>query len=104
MSTYSGFGPNGWSTAYWNYKPEEGEEEEEEEVEDIKPIAFSLESINPQWDCPLFSYIPPEIRSLIFEYALKDYEDKAKVYEDTTCYKRPDYLAPRRSDTELLRT
>ncbi|KAF8429215.1 hypothetical protein EV426DRAFT_713928 [Tirmania nivea] len=77
---------------------------EEEKGKNIKPIAFSLESINAQWDCPLFSRIPPEVRSLIFEYALNDYEDMTKVYEDATCYKRPDCLAPRRQDTELLRT
>lgn len=102
MATYPDFSyqrPSGGSSAYWNYK-HEGEEVEE----DTKPITFSLESINPQSDCPLFSRIPPEIRSLIFEYALKDYEDKIKLYEDATSYKRPDSLAPRRTDTELLRT
>jgi len=102
MSIYSvsSYGGSGWSPVYETYEPEE----EEVKEGDTKPIAFPLESINPQWDCPLFSRIPPEIRSLIFEYALKDYEDKTKAYEDATCYKRPDYLAPRRTDTELLRS
>ncbi|KAJ9627838.1 hypothetical protein H2203_003056 [Taxawa tesnikishii (nom. ined.)] len=45
-----------------------------------------------------------EIRNSIFAYALSDYEDASRTYSDATCYKRPSYLAPRRSDTALLRT
>ena len=96
MSTYSGFSSRKPRYRNWSTRAAEPQKD--------RPIAFSLETTNPQRDCPLFSRIPPEIRSLIFEYALKDYEDKTKIYEDDTCYKRPGCLAPRRTDTELLRT
>ncbi|CAD0098606.1 unnamed protein product [Aureobasidium mustum] len=51
----------------------------------------------------LFS-LPGEIRNHIWSYALADYQDKTQLYDDATCYKRPDYLAPRKTDTVLLQT
>ncbi|KAH6972994.1 hypothetical protein BKA56DRAFT_593126 [Ilyonectria sp. MPI-CAGE-AT-0026] len=60
----------------------------------------------PQDNSPLFSLLPPEVRSQIFSYALTDFPDPSpkKRYKDWTIYKRPAYSAPRRNDTRLLRT
>ncbi|KAI9651737.1 MAG: hypothetical protein M1831_000487 [Alyxoria varia] len=57
-----------------------------------------------QSECPLFSTIPGELRDIIFDYALSEYEDTSRPYNEQTCYRRPDYHAPRRIDTDLLRT
>ncbi|KAF1986734.1 hypothetical protein K402DRAFT_302140, partial [Aulographum hederae CBS 113979] len=53
---------------------------------------------------PLFSVIPAEVRNEIFAYALVDFEDTSKQYETGTYYTRPNYTAPRKSETALLRT
>ncbi|KAG7291221.1 hypothetical protein NEMBOFW57_001233 [Staphylotrichum longicolle] len=55
---------------------------------------------------PLFSRIPAELRSEIFALALADYPDPSpdSRYAAETCYTRPSYFAPRKSDTRLLRT
>jgi hypothetical protein len=60
----------------------------------------------PQPSSPLFSILPPEVRSEIFSLALADYPDPSpnKHYEATTCYTRPSYFAPRRTDWALLAT
>ncbi|KAK5104970.1 hypothetical protein LTS08_001243 [Lithohypha guttulata] len=65
--------------------------------------SFAL-PIDDQFSSPLFSDLPGEVRDLIYEYALADYEDLANAYELDTCYRRPDYMAPRKTDTALLRT
>ncbi|KAI0376712.1 hypothetical protein F5Y04DRAFT_265872 [Hypomontagnella monticulosa] len=59
-----------------------------------------------QDDSPLFGILPAEVRSYIFSLALTDYPDPSpdKHYDESTCYKRPQYFAPRKSDTALLRT
>ncbi len=72
--------------------------------EAIKFIHFSPGSCHHQLQCPLFSVIPAEIRDRIFSYTLAEYEDESNPYDHETCYRRPDYLAPRHSDTALLRT
>jgi hypothetical protein len=60
----------------------------------------------PQPDSLLFSLIPPEIRHEIFTYALSDFPDPSpdSRYSSQTCYTRPSYFAPRKSDLRLLRT
>jgi len=70
----------------------------------IKYLQFSPDRYDIQELCPLFTTIPGEIRSVILQYALADYEDTSQSYAQETCYRRPDYFAPRRSDTALLRT
>ena len=70
----------------------------------IKFIEFSPDNYCLQSQSPLFSIVPAEVRDHIFYYALADYEDATNLYDQETCYRRPDYLAPRRSDTALLRT
>lgn len=70
----------------------------------IQYLEFSPERCNPQISCPLFTVLPPELREHIFAYALADYEDTSALYPFETCYRRPNYFAPRRSDTALLRT
>ncbi|EEA19614.1 hypothetical protein TMatcc_009753 [Talaromyces marneffei ATCC 18224] len=62
-------------------------------------------NINLQHESPLFSMLPAEIRSLIFIYALTDYEDTAhEAFGRNTYWYRPDYQAKRRTETELLRS
>jgi len=67
-------------------------------------VQSSPEHYNDQEQSPLFSKLPGEIRDRIFTYALADYEDTSKSYDNNTCFKRPNYLAPRRTDTVLLCT
>ncbi|KAH6685972.1 hypothetical protein F5X68DRAFT_276679 [Plectosphaerella plurivora] len=54
----------------------------------------------------LYNTLPGEIRSQIFSFALTDYPDPdpERKYSADTCFARPSYFAPRRTDTELLRT
>lgn len=67
-------------------------------------INFDEAKCKPQLESIIFNKIPGEIRDLIFYYALCDYEDKSSLYDENTCYRRPGYFAPRRTDTALLRT
>jgi hypothetical protein len=60
--------------------------------------------IEPQEGSPLFSLLPPEIRTKIFTFAPSDYEDTESPYNIDTYYSRPSYFAPRKTSTELLRT
>ncbi|KAI1773104.1 hypothetical protein F4818DRAFT_118132 [Hypoxylon cercidicola] len=59
-----------------------------------------------QDESPLFGVIPAEVRSAIFSLALTDFPDPApdNQYAADTCYRRPHYFAPRKTDTALLRT
>ncbi|KAI0107709.1 hypothetical protein F4776DRAFT_423893 [Hypoxylon sp. NC0597] len=59
-----------------------------------------------QDESPLFGVLPAEIRTFIFSLALTDYPDPTpdKQYAAETCYTRPHYFAPRKTDTALLRT
>ena len=70
----------------------------------LKATDFSSDSAHEQSQSALFSVLPGEIRNHIWNYALADYQDETQLYDDATCYKRPDYLAPRKTDTVLLRT
>lgn len=65
---------------------------------------FDRSKYCPQLQSPLFSIISAEIRDRIFDFALAAYEDTSRQYANDTCYRRPEQLAPRRSDTALLRT
>lgn len=61
----------------------------------------------PQTSSPLFGQLPAEIRSEIFAYVLTDAPDHSvpgKAYHKDTCFARPGYSAPRRTDAALLRT
>lgn len=69
------------------------------------PSANLQSNIHLQTQSPLFSAIPAELRSLIFTYALTDYEDtNHESYDCNTYWYRPGYKAKRRTATELLRT
>ncbi|THV94224.1 hypothetical protein D6D26_07871 [Aureobasidium pullulans] len=70
----------------------------------LKAADFASDSAHEQSQSSLFSVLPGEIRNHIWNYALADYQDETQLYDDATCYKRPDYLAPRKTDTVLLRT
>ncbi|KAI8722426.1 hypothetical protein NCS52_00386500 [Fusarium sp. LHS14.1] len=63
-------------------------------------------SDNPQSGSPLFKLLPAEVRNQIFALALTDYEDPSpdNHYDNNTCFTRPSYFAPRKTDTTLLRT
>jgi hypothetical protein len=67
-------------------------------------LNLAPESVHEQLQSTIFSVLPGEIRNHIWNYALADYQDETQLYDDATCYKRPDYLAPRKTDTVLLRT
>ncbi|KAH6888717.1 hypothetical protein B0T10DRAFT_60303 [Thelonectria olida] len=60
---------------------------------------------DPQDNSLLFRLLPAEIRSHIFSFALTDYPDPSPDhhYHQDTCYSRPSYFAPRKTDTQLLR-
>jgi hypothetical protein len=68
-------------------------------------IRLLATSPDPQTASPLWSVVPPEIRSNIFAHALADYPDPSPDvhWGENTCYTRPSYFAPRRTDTALLR-
>ena len=59
-----------------------------------------------QEQSPLFTVLPAELRSEIFALVLTDYPDPSPDtrYAAETCYTRPSYFAPRKSDIRLLRT
>ena len=65
-----------------------------------------MKPADAQGGSPLFKTLPPEVRTHIFSLALADYPDPSpdRQYRITTYFTRPSYFAPRRSDTELLRT
>jgi len=70
----------------------------------VERITFSPGSQLDQEQSPLLWKLPLEIQREVFSYALTDYEDLTNPYDLQTCYRRPDYLGPRRTDTALLRT
>jgi hypothetical protein len=57
-----------------------------------------------QVSCPLFTRIPGELRTRIFEFALTEYDDLRHPYDENTFYYRPGYHYRQRIDTALLRT
>ena len=73
-------------------------------AEEIKRLQSDSTGCNDQSQCPLFSVIPPEIRNDIFRYALAEVETVDDQYDINTCWRRPGYLAPHRTHTDLLRT
>src|ERR1700755_203002 len=76
------------------------------ETSQVTPLAMQLDqaTINPQLQCPLFTLIPPEIRSYIFELALRPYYDYNKPCPVGTMYYRPGYEYETRISTTLLYT
>lgn len=70
------------------------------------PLHARLLSIPPQPQpaCPLFALLPPEVRSEILSLALADYPDPSPTasYSPQSCYTRPAYFAPRKTDWALL--
>ncbi|KAL4950579.1 hypothetical protein BDW69DRAFT_197146 [Aspergillus filifer] len=70
----------------------------------LHPPSFSPVSYTIQTKSPLFTTLPPELRSLVFTFALSPYEDHSKSYAKETYWTRPGYNAPRRTCTALLRT
>lgn len=71
---------------------------------DWTPLSFNLEYCHDQSQSSLFSTIPPEIRTLIFNFALLDYEDLTDPYPQFAPYYRLGHRGRIRSDTGLLST
>lgn len=89
------------------YPLERGDNDESSEApadQAVNFIEFDTTRCLPQTQSVLFKSFPGEIRDYIFYYALCDYEDNSVPYDENTCYRRPGYFAPRRTDTALLRT
>ena len=61
-------------------------------------------NINPQSSSPLFSTLPPELRTIIFHYALLASPDPQKPYSRHSYWYRPGYTHARSIATNLLRT
>jgi len=71
---------------------------------ETRPTPENLASCNAQSQSPLFSILPPEIRTYIFSLALLQYEDLSNPYpEYDYCY-RPGHRARRIVSTSLLQT
>ncbi|KAL9009823.1 MAG: hypothetical protein Q9173_005181 [Seirophora scorigena] len=68
------------------------------------PAQPSRKVINPQLASPLFNRVPPEVRNIIFRFALTAYEDPARKYERQAYYYRPGYTCARKIDFDLLLT
>lgn len=70
----------------------------------LKELQCSPAGTDDQHQSLLFSIIPPEIRNQIFALALTPYEDLIAAYPFNTSYRRPGYLAPKKTHADLLRT
>lgn len=71
---------------------------------ETRPTPEAIASCNPQSQSPLFSTLPPEIRTYIFSLALLQYEDLSNPYpEHDYCY-RPGHRARHIVSTSLLQT
>lgn len=66
-------------------------------------LGKSLEC-NPQAASPLFYAIPPEIRNIIFQLALRSYPDVSRPYPGNAYHFRPGYECGQRIDMGLLLT
>ncbi|CEJ89611.1 hypothetical protein VHEMI05447 [[Torrubiella] hemipterigena] len=71
----------------------------------LRLLNTSRHCANQQLQSPLFA-LPPEIRRIIFRYAVTGYPDPSKdaQYDEDTCYRRPGFFSRHRIDTDLLRT
>ncbi|GAB7342853.1 hypothetical protein MBLNU457_g0978t1 [Dothideomycetes sp. NU457] len=70
----------------------------------LQDLQCSSDKTHDQKQSPLFSTIPPEIRNQIFTLALSPYDDLSAAYPLDTSYRRPGYIAPKKTSTDLLRT
>ncbi|KAK7059668.1 hypothetical protein R3P38DRAFT_2495918 [Favolaschia claudopus] len=68
------------------------------------PLSSSIASfnVNPQTQSPLFGVLYPELRNLIFVFALTAYDDRSRPYSKHSCYYRPGFEYPTRIATDLL--
>lgn len=69
-----------------------------------QPAKMDLSGMHHQAGSPLFSQLPLEIRTLIFEDALAPYDDLAKPYAKDREYCRPGQRYHPRTDVALLQT
>lgn len=76
--------------------------EEDSNMSSFQSLDFTT-SYNEQNQSPFFYKLPPEIRHLIYVYALSEYENLERPYNKNTYWWRPGNTAALRSATELLR-
>lgn len=71
----------------------------------LRLLNTSRHAADQQLQSPLFA-LPPEIRRIIFRYAVTGYPDPSEdaQYDEDTCYRRPGFFSRHRTDTDLLRT
>ncbi|KAJ7602890.1 hypothetical protein FB45DRAFT_173759 [Roridomyces roridus] len=67
-------------------------------------ISANPASTHHQLQSPLFSTLYPELRNLIFEYALTEYDDLTRPYDKDSFYYRPGFEFASKIDTSLLIT
>lgn len=73
-----------------------------------EPLALDLlhhpEKVNDQVQCPLYTVLLPEIREVIWQYALQQYEDDRHVNDASQRWVRPGYWKKLSVAMELLFT
>lgn len=78
--------------------------EEDNAYADIQRIQSFTSSCQVQEESPLFNVLPAELRELVYTYVFTEFEDLSRSYDIESCYRRPGYMAPRKTHTSLLRT
>ena len=68
------------------------------------PFSLDFQPTNLQLQSPLFGILPGEIRNEIFAYVLANFEDEEETYAEDSFWYRPDFSAPHKADSTLLRT
>lgn len=94
-------GEQRWYRSYRRYLGPENTEHAEVDIKRIEQFELLA---SDQSLSKLFTEIPGEVRDLIYQYVLADFEDMENEYELHTMYRRPEYFAPRKTDTSILRT
>lgn len=67
-------------------------------------LEWDNSAILPQIKCPIFSRLPAEIRTRVFEYTLSAYDDPTDLDRNHGCYHGPRYECRQIISTALLRT
>ncbi|KAJ7188829.1 hypothetical protein C8R46DRAFT_875210, partial [Mycena filopes] len=71
-----------------------------------EPLATTIAASGPhkQPQSPLFTSLYPELRNMVFKYALTEYDDLTRPYSKHEFYYRPGFESAGRIDTNLLLT
>ncbi|KAJ6558098.1 hypothetical protein B0H19DRAFT_128661 [Mycena capillaripes] len=70
------------------------------------PLSTSIRAsqVHNQLQSPLFATLYPELRNIVFTFALTEYDDPDRPYSKHECYYRPGFEFAGRIDTSLLLT